>query len=291
MVSMKHYKLLGHIFELDHHAHAFLERYIERIEHYAHEKDIANDILEDIKYNIIEKLYKSPTPINEQTVMTIASDLGEPEQIFGNGDGEIPHQPKNLLDQRFGTNKPMIRGVCYWIAKSFQIPVTIVRIAMLVLVFIYGISVWIYPLLALFVPFSDKKSSSGTIGSAIFEFIRIIIRLGVLLFLGLMILMTGSLFFIGLIPNVSGQSIQSLIPNSIYVLAGLSIVSMIVLWIGSLGATLKKHRLPKPFAMVAIIIIIGSAISGGYFISQKAIQFYTYDYTNNIQTIMREHVE
>ena len=49
-------------------AYSFLESYINRIDTYAKEQEISKDILEDIKYNIIEKLYTSPTPIKEAFV-------------------------------------------------------------------------------------------------------------------------------------------------------------------------------------------------------------------------------
>ncbi len=69
---MKKYNILGHVFELDSHAHAFLSRYVERIETIAQQQDISRDILEDIKYSIIEKLYTYHTPITEAQVMNLA---------------------------------------------------------------------------------------------------------------------------------------------------------------------------------------------------------------------------
>lgn len=128
---MKTYTLLGHIFELEHRAHLFLTHYIKRIDDYATEHTISSEIVEDLKYNIIEKLYASQTPISEQYVMTVASNLGEPEDIFGSGEEQTQQAPKNLMEEWFGTNKPMLRGVCYWIAKSFSLPIIVVRIVML----------------------------------------------------------------------------------------------------------------------------------------------------------------
>lgn len=116
---MKTYTLLGHVFELEHRAYLFLSHYIKRIDDYVREHSIAPEIVEDLKYNIIEKLYTSKTPINEQYVMTVASDLGEPEAIFANGEDIEEANPKNLMEEWFGKNKPMLRGVCYWISKSF----------------------------------------------------------------------------------------------------------------------------------------------------------------------------
>lgn len=118
--------------------------------------------------------------------MNLAETIGEPEQIFEikNEAGEVIGSKSNILDRRFGKQKPMIWGVCYWIAKSFNIPVSIVRLIFLVAVFIYGTSIWLYPLLALFVPFKDKKSTTGATGNIFFEIIRVIIWLGIIFFLG-----------------------------------------------------------------------------------------------------------
>ena len=79
---MKKYTLLGHVFELEVHAYAFLDRYIERIDHTAQSQHIARDVLEDIKYSVIEKLYSYKTPISEVQVMQLAQEIGEPEDIF-----------------------------------------------------------------------------------------------------------------------------------------------------------------------------------------------------------------
>lgn len=79
---MKKYTLIGHIFELDDRAALFLERYVERIEEYAQKYNITSDVLEDIKYGIVEKLYRFEKPITEKNVMEVANTLGEPEDIF-----------------------------------------------------------------------------------------------------------------------------------------------------------------------------------------------------------------
>jgi len=79
---MKKYTILGHVFELEDQAHHFLVRYIERIEQYAKDHAITQDVVDDLKYNIIEKLYRHDTPITEKQVIEIANILGEPEVMF-----------------------------------------------------------------------------------------------------------------------------------------------------------------------------------------------------------------
>jgi hypothetical protein len=108
---MKKYTLLGHVFELESHAHAFLSRYIERIDDTATSQHISRDILEDIKYSIIEKLYSYKTPISEAQVMQLSKEIGEPEDIFDTDTTKITEESNETsrLQQRFGKEKPMIR--------------------------------------------------------------------------------------------------------------------------------------------------------------------------------------
>lgn len=86
---MKKYTILGHLFELEDNAQHFLARYIERIEEYAKSHSISAEVVDDIKYNIIEKLYTYEAPVSEKQVMHIANTLGEPAVMFDeNEDGE-----------------------------------------------------------------------------------------------------------------------------------------------------------------------------------------------------------
>ncbi len=264
---MKKYTLLWHIFELESRAYDFLDSYVQRIETYANNNTINKDILEDIKYNIIEKLYTTTSPINETFVMNLAKTIGEPEQIFENKDDteETSWSEKStLLNRWLGKEKPMIWGVCYRIAKSLNIPVSIVRLIFLIAAFMYGTGLWLYPLLALFVPFKDKKITTGITGNLFFEIIRVIIWLGVTFFLASILF--GSLVgftVLSVLPTLSNQSLQAIIPTYLYPLAVLALISLIILVIGSLGALIKKTWISKSIAMIAIIIIIGSSITAG----------------------------
>lgn len=273
---MKKYNLLWHLFELEPRAHDFLDSYVQRIETYAHNHHINNDILDDIKYNIIEKLYTAKSPINEAFVMNLAETIGEPEQIFEvrEAQDEESETQSNILERWFWKDKPMIWWVAYRIAKSLNIPVAIVRLIFLIAVFIYGTSIWLYPLLALFVPYQDKKKSSGQVGNLFFETIRIIIWLGLIFFLWSTIIGTliGSTFFLSL-PLLSNQSIQSILPTSIYPLGFLSLAALISLFVWSIWALLKKTRLSKTFAMVAIGVILASWVITGMIAYTEAMKY------------------
>ena len=247
-------------------AYSFLESYVNRIDTYAKEQEISKDILEDIKYNIIEKLYTSPTPIKEAFVMNLAENIWEPEAIFDWRDAsEIGEnsEPSNLFQRWFGTNKPQIWWVCYWIAKSANIPVMWVRLFFLIAIPFWGLSVWVYPVLALFVPFKDKGQTTWKNWNLFFELVRI--------GLWLMILFTlGGLFLWGVMaitlfssfPTISGQVVQWVLPR-FYLIAWVSMVALSILLIASLGALFKQQWFRKWIILTALVTLLLGWVIGG----------------------------
>ena len=263
---MKTYKLLWHVFQMEDRAYSFLESYVNRIDTYAKEQEISKDILEDIKYNIIEKLYTSPTPIKEAFVMNLAENIWEPEAIFDWRDATQTEEtagPSNLLQKWFGTNKPQIWWVCYWIAKSANIPVMWVRLFFLIAIPFWGLSVWVYPVLALFVPFKDKGQTTWKNWNLFFELVRI--------GLWLMILFTlGGLFLWGVMaitlfssfPTISGQVVQWVIPR-FYPVAWVGMAALSILLIASLGALFKQQWFRKWIILTALVTLLLSWVIGG----------------------------
>lgn len=157
---MKKYTLLGHVFELEDNAYHFLARYIDRIEQYSVTHSVSTEVIDDIKYSIIEKLYGFETPIAEKQVIDLANSLGEPEVMFDeNMDGTEDHKTEKR-NMRIDKGKPLIRGVCYWLAKSMNVSVRIMRIIFIILAFLNGTGLILYVILALFVPFKDKKKTT-----------------------------------------------------------------------------------------------------------------------------------
>ena len=247
-------------------AYSFLESYVNRIDTYAKEQEISKDILEDIKYSIIEKLYTSPTPIKEAFVMNLAENIWEPEAIFDWRDmGEMweNSEPSNLFQRWFGVNRPQIWGVCYWISKSLNIPVMWVRLFFLIAIPLWGLSVWVYPVLALFVPFKDKGQTTWKNWNLFFELVRI--------GLWLMILFTlGGLFLWGIMaitlfssfPTISGQVVQWVIPR-FYPVAWVGMAALSILLIASLGALFKQQWFRKWIILTALVTLLLSWVIGG----------------------------
>ena len=263
---MKTYKLLWHVFQMEDRAYSFLESYVNRIDTYAKEQEISKDILEDIKYNIIEKLYTSQTPIKEAFVMNLAENIWEPEAIFDWRDmGEMGEnsEPSNLFQRWFGVNRPQIWGVCYWISKSLNIPVMWVRLFFLIAIPLWGLSVWVYPVLALFVPFKDKGQTTWKNWNLFFELVRIGLWLMILFTLGALFLwgvMAITLF--SSFPTISGQVVQWVLPR-FYPVAWVGMAALSILLIASLGALFKQQWFRKWIILTALVTLLLSWVIGG----------------------------
>lgn len=277
---MKKYTILGHVFELEDQAHHFLVRYIERIEQYAKDHAITQDVVDDLKYNIIEKLYRHDTPITEKQVIEIANTLGEPEVMFDEDEAaktwfNVNFWKMNFDKGRLGIidrEKPVIRGVCYRLAKSLNIEVRIVRIAFILLTLLNGVGIILYIVLALFAPYRDKKKTTGRLGNFIFEVVRIAFWAVVIMIL--FPLVAGALFGTGILfftPEMNNQSFTEWIPQYIYGTWAAVAVSLLALLIGAVGALLKQRRLNKTLALLATIVVIGGMVVVGWTAYRTAI--------------------
>lgn len=266
---MKKYTLIGHIFELDDRAALFLERYVERIEEYAQKYNITSDVLEDIKYGIVEKLYRFEKPITEKNVMEVANTLGEPEDIFEGTPETVWEKKEEFKDKRLtsfiGRDRPIIWGVAYWIAKTLNLPVIFVRIVFLVAIFIYGIGIWAYLILALFAPYKEKQKTTGKVWNLFFEIVRALFWIVMVWFLGVGVAgMTWLLGFTLFTPSLENQSLTMRIPQYLYVFWILTFLAFCILFAGAIGALLKKNWINKTRALASVwIIFISGVVLGG----------------------------
>jgi len=67
------------------------------------------------------------------------------------------------MNNLYKSNNRVIAGVCGGLAEYFRIDVTIIRIITFILVFIYGLSIWVYIILWIIMP-SRGGSYSGFLG-------------------------------------------------------------------------------------------------------------------------------
>lgn len=230
-MNMKKYTLLGHVFELEENAHQFLSRYIERIEQYAATHGVSREVIDDIKYSIIEKLYRFETPVTEKQVLELANSIGEPEVIFDETVDEDGEKTSRRKRTRFiDKEKPMIRGVCYRLAKSMNVSVRIMRIIFIILAFLNGTGLIVYAILALFVPYKDKRKTTGVLGNVLFEIVRIVFWLFMLSIVLpatiATIVVTGLMVFT---PVIDNQSIAARIPQYMYLVGVVMSIALILL--------------------------------------------------------------
>lgn len=259
---MKKLHLLGHVFQVDNRGYEFFTRYLDNIERYAKTHNISKDILDDIKYGIVEKLYTYETPITENQLVHIANDMWDPRDIFNDIDFVQSDDNKTVGDFEkktktfFGRNSPMIWWVCYRLSKTLNINVTLVRIIFLLLVFFYGMTIRLYPILALFVPYEKKSQTTGKIGQFLYHIIRTILLLGVIIVLGILFLWSLIIFwFIIFTPDINNQSLGMIIPNYMYGIGIWVILSLLVLLIWALWTLLKTNWINKTHALIASFIL------------------------------------
>lgn len=68
----------------------------------------------------------------------------------------------------YRSNNRVIAGVCGGLAEYFNINPTLVRIITFVLVFIYGLSIWVYIILWIIMPSRYGGSNNGIGGGSLF---------------------------------------------------------------------------------------------------------------------------
>jgi phage shock protein PspC (stress-responsive transcriptional regulator) len=278
---MKKIHLLGHIFEATENAYNFIESYVKRIEEYANQNDITKDIVEDIKYSIIEKLYRHETPIQEAQAIAIANSIGEPESIF---DEMQQNTTLRKVKNRLGKSRPIFWWVCYRIATSLNVSVRIVRIIALITI-LFWFWPFIYAILALFAPYKDHKKTTGKIWSVVYEIIRIalwLLLLAILLPITIAILLSLSILLFT--PSYDNQSITQLISPYMYRLIGAIALALLLLCIGAIWWLCKQKRISKTLALLSTIVIIWGWIAVWWLTYQKAIQIFENTNTSS-QTI------
>lgn len=263
---MKKLHILDHAFELDEKAYSFVSRYISNIEQYAKTHDISSDVLDDIKYRIVEKLYTYDVPITEKQVISIANTIWDPQDIFVDvSDDQNWSDVSKSIDKNtwwyFAKDGPMIWWVCYRLSKSLNINVTIVRVLMIILILFWWLSIWVYPILALFVPYVNKSKTTWAMWQLLYEFIRWL--LFTVLIFGLLfafLSLVGVWWFLSFTPPINNQSISLLMPKYLYVAFAVMWVALLVLLIWSIWWLLKKNWISRTHALISIIMIVLSGI-------------------------------
>lgn len=253
---MKKINIIGHVFGFEDSAGNFITAYLDRIDNYWQQNNISEELIKDIKYSIIEKLYIYENPIKESQVINISQTIWEPENIFGE---DLNSKEKDIKKSSRWIDKdePILRWVCYWIAKSLKIPVIWIRILFMLLLFANWIGLLIYILLAIFAPYKDKSNTTWKIWSLIFKITSACFWLFVILVLWIVISIVffGS-FVLFFTPTIDNQSITAILPSYIYWVAWGMLFSLLVLLIWSIWALFRKNWVSKNIVIFSTIMII-----------------------------------
>ena len=144
-------------FKMENSAKDFFEKYISRIDKYAKNHKIDDDVLDDIHQSILEKLFEIKWEITQKKLVPIVNSIWEPEDIFDIEDVNIDVSPKKEKSEP--KYKPRILWVCAWLAELMRIPVWIVRLVFFFLIFAYSFGIWLY-LTAFLIRFVTDKENA-----------------------------------------------------------------------------------------------------------------------------------
>ncbi len=166
----------GIVFHIDEDAYYKLSRYLERIKaHFKHEhggEEIVAGIESRIAEMFQERKKSHQQVVNIEDVQEVISQLGEPAEMSGDGDGRSDRRetndyaeesaPKQLF--RDPDNK-YIGGVCSGLAAYFNIDPTWVRLLFVLLIFAAGSTILAYIILWIVIPkaitTADRLSMRG----------------------------------------------------------------------------------------------------------------------------------
>jgi phage shock protein PspC (stress-responsive transcriptional regulator) len=162
----------GIIFHIAEDAFDNLSRYLSDIKAYLSGTEGGAEVLSDIEARIAELLQEKISP-SKQVITLIDVEqvrdvMGQPED-FGGSESAGPEgaaQQERIRRRLFrNPDEKMIGGVCSGLAAYFDIDIVWVRLAMFLLVFFGGLSIWVYVILWIVIPeaktTADKLAMRG----------------------------------------------------------------------------------------------------------------------------------
>jgi len=169
----------GIIFHIEEDAYQALSNYLSKIKGYFSKTDGGNEIMADIEARIAE-LLQQKINLNKQVVLmtdveNVMQIMGKPEEFAGEDSNQ-----QNTTNEQNQTNttsektkrrlfrnpdEKAIGGVCSGIAVYFDIDTVWVRLAMFLLIFFGGLSLWVYLVMWIIIPLAqttaDKLAMRG----------------------------------------------------------------------------------------------------------------------------------
>lgn len=155
--------IASHAFTIDRDAYELLESYLHEVKSRL-DRGEEDETYSDIEARIAEIFReKLPSPMMVITIsivretmaqMGTPNDFGTPRNESCEGDNNTFTNIKTL---RRSKSDRMIAGICGGVAKYMGIDATVVRLAAVILIFIMGVSLWLYILLWILIPEADNN--------------------------------------------------------------------------------------------------------------------------------------
>lgn len=154
----------GIIFHIEEDAYDKLSKYLGTIKGYFSRTDGGNEIMSDIEARIAEMLQSKTNSLKQVVLMTdvdsVIETMGKPEEFADveqdqkkEENSEEESYSENVKKRMFrDPDNKAIGGVCSGIAAYFDIDIVWIRLAMFLLIFFGGISLWVYIVLWIVIP-------------------------------------------------------------------------------------------------------------------------------------------
>lgn len=154
----------GIIFHIEEDAYESLSKYLATIKGYFSSTDGGNEIMSDIEARIAELLQQK---INASKQVVLMADVNHVKEIMGKPEEFGGENPKEETKQQEQANtgeekvkrrlfrnpdEKAIGGVCSGLAAYFDVDIVWIRLAMFLLIFFGGISLWVYIILWIIIP-------------------------------------------------------------------------------------------------------------------------------------------
>lgn len=167
----------GIIFHIEEDAFDKLSKYLSTIKGYFSKTDGGNEIMSDIEARIAEMLQGKTSAIKQVVLMSdvdsVIETMGKPEE-FVEGASETSNEEESESEYNSEPSKKRlfrdpdhkaVGGVCSGIAAYFDIDLVWIRLAMFLLIFFGGLSLWVYIILWIVIPeaktTADKLAMKG----------------------------------------------------------------------------------------------------------------------------------
>src|ERR1043165_3180703 len=154
----------GIVFHIDENAYEKFKQYLESIRSHFTTADGRDEIMQDIEARIAEmfqeRVKDSKQVITLGDVEEVTRQMGRPEEFGESGESREPeveqasNEPSMPVKRRLFRNpdEKMLGGVCSGIANYFDIDIVWVRLAFVLLFFLYSTGFWFYIVLWIIIP-------------------------------------------------------------------------------------------------------------------------------------------